>query len=62
MSASRIEYSEKYADDHNEYRYVSSVIRQERVRTCLAITCSAFFALMSCNIPRSHFVLVFLSL
>ena len=21
MSASRIEYSEKYADDHNEYRY-----------------------------------------
>jgi cyclin-dependent kinase regulatory subunit CKS1 len=59
MSASRIEYSEKYADDHNEYRYVSSVILQERVRTCLAITCSAFFALLSCNVPRSHFVLVF---
>ena len=25
-SASRIEYSEKYADDHNEYRYVQAVV------------------------------------
>jgi hypothetical protein len=25
-SASRIEYSEKYADDHNEYRYVQAAV------------------------------------
>ena len=27
MSASRIEYSEKYADEMNEYRYVKSIIQ-----------------------------------
>ena len=29
-SASRIEYSEKYADENNEYRYVANVMRVPR--------------------------------
>ena len=42
MSASRIEYSEKYADDKNEYRYVDGVIRTTAFRARLVATLQLF--------------------
>jgi hypothetical protein len=48
MSASRIEYSEKYADDHNEYRYDRASDVGEELRR-------EWFAVLTCNADELWF-------
>lgn len=63
-SASRIEYSEKYADENNEYRYVANVMRVPRnviprlwSPTDRSLTLS-FFSLFLFKIPAHRHVIL----
>ena len=51
MSASRIEYSEKYADDHNEYRYEQGELcwQSHQFVSPLTIIFFALLFLQSCH-------------
>jgi hypothetical protein len=48
-SASRIEYSEKYADDHNEYRYVQVVVSVDGGHGAVPVVLDALVLRSGCS-------------